>query len=276
MNGLDYIIGQIDDSIETFYESDIKSYGICRQEQKDDTVIPVKYNGRGEYEPLDFNYSAWTYHRLIDQTEDVDPDSGFGNNTYRTEVYSISLVFWSEDLLESTYDSSYKIANEIKSLIPNRLTKVQLENINAVSGIISNVGVSHDRRQIFEDELGDFRLNPDNILFKIDYTIEVTFNASCYTLTCAVETPLINIQKATDANLIDSEFGLTDNQKEVVLSTIPCSLLTLENLTDTQESCLTDLLCSEKAAAFTVDDTTPDTGEEITFTDESIGSPSTW
>ena len=35
MNGLDYIIGQIDDSIETFYESDIKSYGICRQEQKE-------------------------------------------------------------------------------------------------------------------------------------------------------------------------------------------------------------------------------------------------
>jgi len=193
MDRLNYIITKIDTSLKDFYFKDFRFYGLCRQERKNSELLPVAYKGNGEYEVASFNdrNGLMCYHRNISMDERDDKNGGFGTDILKEEIFNNKLiVFGSQKKINNTLvDINYRIADEIKGLIQSVLTRIQLNELDAQSCIIECRRVEYDKQKVFSDELPDtnFNIKPENVLFSIDYSINLRYLQACKVYTCSVD-----------------------------------------------------------------------------------------
>lgn len=220
MNRLQYIVTDvIDQALKAHYFDNVKFNGLCEAEVKDGKTIPVKYKGYGDFEFVGFDDSHGLniYHRLISTSHEDDIEAGFGNNPLKQETYSFTLIAFGNqrDIVDSNNNINYKIADELKSLIPRRLTKVQLVNIDAHSGVINVTGTNHNKSEVFAQELPENtnKVKPETLLFSIQYNLVLKFIGDCKTLACDSTVPFLNLSDLSCANINDPDFGITDAKK---------------------------------------------------------------
>jgi len=190
MNRLQYIVTQIDCDLEQYYFKEMVFKGLCEHVIKDDKTVPVKYKGFGDNEFVGFDDSNGInlYHRLIDMNESHDNEAGFGNSPKKTEEYLMRLVVFGNqrDVLDVDHDINFKVSDEIGSLIPNRLNKTRLAEIEAQTGVINLTSADLNKTAVWELELPDHEVKtkPETLLFAINYTIKLVFVNSCKTVNC--------------------------------------------------------------------------------------------
>lgn len=217
MNRIIYIIDEINTALKAHYFKDFERNGIAFLDEKDGKIRPIHYKGYGDSIDLAFNDNVGlsVYHRVISVTDEEDDEAGFGRNSLKTETYSMIMVaFGNQRAIDDEKDINYKIADELQSLFPNRLTSVQLTNIEAKRGIVKITGRDFDKRNIFNTEMPDneYKIHPEHILFQINYDITIIFDESCKTLSCDLVTPLIDLKAISCDNINHTKFGLTDKQ----------------------------------------------------------------
>lgn len=218
MNRLQYIVDQINESLKGHYFKDIKFHGLCEHEDKDGETTPVFYKGYGDHEFVGFNDNNGLniYHRLLGISDGKDNELGFGRNSLKTVSYDIKLVAFGNQrkINDSNVNINYKIADELEDLIPEKLSKVQLSNIESQTSTINVITRELDRKTVWEEELPEREINvkPESLLFSINYSIEITFLKGCKTLACETETPLIDLSNISCENLTDDKFGLTEDR----------------------------------------------------------------
>jgi len=191
-----YIINNvIDANLKRFYFKDLRLYGICRHDENKGRLIPMRYKGFGdnEYVGLDDKYGMTAYHRVIDFSENDNPDGGFGKNYLITETYRMRLIVFANQrkINDANYDAGRKITDDFKSLIPNKLTKSELAILNAQRGRISITGINTLKQDVFRAEMPgeEYKLKPEHLLFQIEYSVELTFLSSCKEVDCPIDPP---------------------------------------------------------------------------------------
>lgn len=225
MSRIQSIIDRINTVIsDNFYYLAIRTFGLS---EKIDGK-PAIYTGSGDYDNLTFDdtYGFTIYHRLLSESNDNDPDQGFGKNTLETENYSIKLVgFGSQrELGGVNTDINPKIANDIKALIPKRFNKAFLNTLEALSFNLSIDNVDLNKQSVYDEELEEGEFNPDNILFSIDYTVSISFLDECKTLSCDttfdLECPTLceRISESSSQNIVDciNDAGKTEDVSDLI------------------------------------------------------------
>lgn len=283
MNNLKYIVENIvDQSLKSYFFKDVKFSGLCEQVLKDGVKKPCRYKGFGDYEEVGFDdsNSLNIYHRIIGQSDSEDETGGVGNNTLKTEVYTMRMVVFGNQRAISDVDNNINttVASDLKRLFPKALTKVQIRNIKALSGLVKVTDTNYDRNEILTDETDAVEMiKPETLLFSIDYTITLTMLDSCGNPICDDETPFVDLSQICCENINDDTFGLSDDKLgdcgRVVTVFDENNPYGLELQPGETHTCPTpDALI----AAFSADDTTPTTGQSVQFTDASTGSPTAW
>jgi len=192
-NRLTFIVDRIDQAItDGFYVKAAKYWGLARLEPRQGQTIPMAYKGFGQNDFLfNDNFPMNLYHRVLDESEEPDDEAGFGAKSLITETFSMILVVFGNQrkINDTDEDINYKIADEIKSLIPNKLDQADIRQIEARSSFIATTGQDLDRVAVYGVELPDkdYDLKPETLLFAINYTIEIKYDSDCKTISCEVE-----------------------------------------------------------------------------------------
>jgi len=290
MNNIKYIVENIiDQSLKSYFFKDVKFNGLCEQIEKDGVKKPVRYKGFGDYEEVGFNdsNSLNIYHRILSQEDSEDEAGGVGNNTLKTEIYTLRMVVFGNQRAISDVDNNINttVASDLKRLFPKALTKVQVRNIKAMSGLVKVSNTNYNRDEILTDETDETeKIKPETLLFTIDYTITLTLLDSCGNPICDDETPFIDLSQICCENINDATFGLTseklsgcgrfvtvfdDNNPEDMGYGIAVPI-------DHEYTCATCPEIDTLVAAFSAFDTTPVIGQSVQFTDASTGGATAW
>lgn len=184
------IVDIIDAALQAYPIKDISFNGLCQLEIIRDEKQPIYYNGHS-WEPVSFNEKSALniYHRLISIAENNNLSGGFGTNSLKSEAFNMTMVvFGNQNKIDKEkFDISYRVADELKGLIPMSFTSAQLTALESQTIIISHTGINHDKRSVFETELPDnkkYFIKPENIFFSINYTITANYLQECKTLQC--------------------------------------------------------------------------------------------
>lgn len=145
-------------------------------------------------------------------------------------------------------DNNYieeKIFENISNAIQANNPKTLRSALKATRVDIITKNFSADRQRILSEEIKnyDLRLPTEWAVISIDYTVTIEASERCFeqwACNDVRETPQFYFPKNfTCEQLTNANTGLTDLQKECVLPTIPCDILTDEDiLTDAQIACL--------------------------------------
>jgi len=218
-NRIIHIIDVINTALKAHYYKDIKFNNISQLVEKDGQQKVVEYRGDGDSFEVGFDDANGLniYHRYGSEiTFEEDKEAGFGRNSLRTETHPLILVAFgnSKDILDTDKDINYKIADEIQKLFPERLARVDLQNVGARTSAISITSVNVNKKEVVDIELPDNEIepHPENILFSISYEVVLGVTDNCKDLECDEVPPIIDLRSLTCAQLTDKNFGLTNQQ----------------------------------------------------------------
>lgn len=230
-----YVIDNIiDEALKGYSTKDMKFYGLCRHEMKGKERRPVSYKGYGDFTPAGFNdnQAISVYHRLTDYVELNDINQGFGKDSLHKETYTINMVVFGtqQKVNSTTVDINYRVAQELKKLVPTLFTSTQLSNLDCVSGSIRATNVQIDKQQVFSTELPDneYKIKPNYILFSITYQVDLSFYNSCFNYSCPV-TPPVSSNACSVVSIYDITGTLITTVEAGGSYTVPCGLLAENN-----------------------------------------------
>ncbi len=190
MSRIQAIVNRINTLIqENFYYKGGSYFGVCEQVTKGEEIIPAFFTGPGNYDQVGFDSNKFTvYHRITSIDETDDPELGFGNDSLITESYTLTMVVFGSQNQLGGLDSNlnYSIARQLKTLIPVRLNKTFLDTLEVKTLFISKGSVNTNKTSVFSTEMPntDVKVNPDNILFSVEYVVNLTLLSSCLTEDC--------------------------------------------------------------------------------------------
>lgn len=192
------IICTIDENIKSLYP-DAKYWGLSRRENNDNEQSIFRYKGWGdnEYVGFDDTHAMNIYHRVLSSTESSDLNSGFGTQLLRKSVYNMRLVVFGNmrKINDTDKDVNYTIAPNVVAIIPNKINKSILDLLGVKSGIVQTTAKIFDRPRVFGDEMTgvEYKLHPETLLFAIDYTITLTYQADCVEFGCEPVVPKVTV-----------------------------------------------------------------------------------
>lgn len=169
-----------------------KLYGISspiiRESQKSGSnIVPGIINEKGEivYTSIDDKYPVSAYHKVNAMTYPVDKADDFGKQgDFKTSKADMSLIVFG--LSNKIKMLSYELETLLMSGFPEGMGKLNDKAVLATWQIksLSLITTSSDMnaRNIFNTEFpgANYFLKPEHILFKLNYTIESSFNKTCF------------------------------------------------------------------------------------------------
>lgn len=243
--------------------------GLCELIQVDQSgtlvTFPAEYTGTGTYNNIDNAAeleNGLLYHRLRDEvivTDADDDESAFFDDPLRVVTYPMKAVFMlSKDILDSANDDQY-IKDKIIQNLTNAINEDDDTTLNSSLDVewseIKVVNSNRNTLEVFAGEFDEVGFNIGNgyMLCSIDYDVRLQAPQSCFDNFDCTDTP-------------DQFFGVTVTDANNVNSPIQVQL-------GGSYTCMSG---ATLAAEFSVDDATPEVTDEVSFTDESTGSPTTW
>jgi len=211
MSRIQSIVDTINSSIkDNFYYKGIEAFGVSELILKGEETIPAILKGSGEYQQVGFDFSKFTiYHRVTSIDESDDAELGFGNDSLMTESYTVlMIVHGSQDQLGALdSDINLSVSRQIKTLIPSRLNKSFLDTLQVKTLFISKGAINTDKKSVFATEMPGtaIKINPDNILFSIEYTVSMSFLSSCLSEDCGTT---FNLDCNTDDVIIENSASI--------------------------------------------------------------------
>lgn len=177
MNSIYDIVKLINVDLEDLFKSKnlIGSmlYGIAESVITDDGFVPVigeKYVGVDDTHPLSL------YHRLASLSSTIKPNSGVGRNEGLTvNTYSLGMILFLDQRKTKLYPDEMMML--LQANFPERF---KLENAQQV--IVRFSGAVLDSKVVHSQEYSgnEYRLKENQFLFRINYSVEMTFDKNCF------------------------------------------------------------------------------------------------
>jgi hypothetical protein len=145
-------------------------------------VWPAEFSesGEGTYAGVDEDYDLIIYHRAIGMQVSAATTGRFGSEVGDTKnSLQMCMVVYSNRKAQKL--SKEELAMKIQAGFPDQLTgKSKPKNIKTLN--INITGFVLNEEQVFNEEYKnvDYFLRPENILIKVNYTIESTFSKRCF------------------------------------------------------------------------------------------------
>ena len=211
---------------------------------------PAFYNTKGELTPLTNidGTNGLIYHKKTGSASSAISDTKLAACSvfYQREYPMQIIAFFPKNILN--VDNNYieeKVFENISNAIQANNPKPLRAALKALNITISTKNFSSDRQQILDSEIKnyDLKLPTEWAVISIDYTVTIEASERCFeqwACNDVREIPQFYFPKNFScAELTNEATGLTNEQKECVLPTIPCDILTdLEILTEAQIECL--------------------------------------
>lgn len=166
------IISSLNEQIELPKGSEVN--GMAELVPRDDQTIPEI---DGKFVGVDDLFPVRIYHRLLSVSSKVLPGTGFGNEVGNvSNTYSIAMVVFLQHERAKLYPDELLLF--IQSKMPDRMKGHPYNDIR-----ITFTGAQFDSQSNWTQEYRPgtlYRLQSDQFLFKINYSIETIFSKGCF------------------------------------------------------------------------------------------------
>lgn len=284
------IIEFLDDLVATVGAVD-ERYCLVEKRQKNETDIPYKYQGSGNYIPVEIDGGSFSYWRI---TSDVSFDVVEGNTAIKNLSASYPLRFVAMVRRDDVNPLvlSQDIANVLEGRNKDLMTQLQAINVNVTVG-----SVNTQSRDIWSDEfdIGQ-ELAFDRSMIAIELTVDVVAKRECWQdcdnypdilqgfdwcgETAATLDRLTQIQKdcisdelcgaCDDGNVRNSDSTYTNTVASGGTLVLPDITVTDSDGSTSSVPSVQDVTCTPcpvvKSLSVGASDTTPDLGDSITIT----------
>jgi hypothetical protein len=159
-------------------------FGLCKQLKKDsgDSIEPVIYSISGhEIDPfVNDTYPFQIYHRILNTTYAFNKFEFGDGNDIITETTTMAAVVFAitDEVKETESDLAFLIATGLSS----NLSLSDLDGIKIARATITPVSANLNSEAVFKQEYGgdiEYKLNPKDIYFSINYTIVTEADKNC-------------------------------------------------------------------------------------------------
>lgn len=157
----------------------MRAYGLARTAAKDDRILPITFEGDWIYAGVDDVYPMQVYHKhLTIQSANV-PGSGYGDNISNlANTNAMAMIIFLDEIKTGIK------ADELYTLIQSKVTGIlKFEGYKSVRVGVSNA-ILNDA-QVWVQEYGanvPLRLNPSQRLLQIGYSVIMTLDKNCITI----------------------------------------------------------------------------------------------
>ena len=172
MKSIRDIISSLNETIELPKGSEV--YGVAELVSQGESTLPEI---DGKFVGIDDIYPVRIYHRILSMTSKIDPKGGYGNSSGDVvNTYSIAMVVFLQHQRSGKYPD--QLILQIQANMPDILKIVPYKNIKVV---FTGAVLDSQANWVQEYRSGtDYRLQSDQFLFKINYSIETTFSKGCF------------------------------------------------------------------------------------------------
>lgn len=149
--------------------------GIAETTVRDEAILPEL---NGEHVGIDDIYPARVYHKLSTLVSAIKPNTGYGREQLGEQVntYTLGLIVFLNRARTQLYPDELLLYMQA-----NFPRLVKLRPFNSVT--IKFIGATLDSRLVYATEYGNtvqYRLQPNQYLFRVNYTVEAVFDPRCY------------------------------------------------------------------------------------------------
>lgn len=155
---------------------------LAKRERGDKSQVWPAYWDGEEYQfaGVDEDYDLIIYHRQLSMTSAVVP-GGYGDSVghIKNSVKMCMVVFGSHQVIGHSSD---ELALHIQAMMPGMFKPETLKPTQLRSTSINITDIVLNEEQVFNEEYKsvDYFIKPEHIYFKVNYTIESTFDKNCF------------------------------------------------------------------------------------------------
>lgn len=132
----------------------------------------------GKYAGIDDVHPLISYHKLISLTSSVERNKGYGDSPGSIKnTYSLAMVVFVNRKKCGAYQDDVFLS--IQANLPEMIDSPPYKSVQLIMG-----RVDLDSETVYGQEYTNakYKLQPEQYLFRINYTIETTFKKGCFNL----------------------------------------------------------------------------------------------